>query len=222
MGEFPPTEASAALFGPKLGAAAFVIYTLRFVLTIRDIAGLGSMVRAARARAGLTQAALAAACRLSRQTIAQLEAGTFSDLGIRKVERVLANLGLRLRVEPAAPALARAGSSTRLGQVLRARGEARRQIALRLSRGALRTLRKAGVSACIVGSLARNRFRVDSDVDFLIEDRGGMTESRITDLIEASMDGFPFDVVYAERADPVLLEIIRAEAKRGASAVRAA
>lgn len=36
------------------------------------------------------------------------------------------------------------------------------------------------------------------------------------------MKGFPFDVIFAERADPALLEMMRAEARRGASAVRAA
>ncbi len=182
---------------------------------------LGGAVRAARSRAGLTQADLAAACGLSRQTIAQLEAGTFSDLGIRKVERVLVQLGLQLRVEPAGAAYAGRGE-TRLDRLLRARGDAHKQTAVRLAAATLRKLRKVGVSACVVGSLAKDKFRAGSDVDYLIEDRGGLAESRITGLIEASMDGFPFDVIYAERADPELLEFMRGEAKRGTSAVRPA
>jgi len=72
---------------------------------MHDILELGGAVRAARTRAGMTQSALAAACGLSRQTVAQLEAGSFSDLGIRKIERVLAQLGLRLRVETDAAAV---------------------------------------------------------------------------------------------------------------------
>lgn len=189
---------------------------------IRDIAGLGSTVRAERIRAGLTQAALAAACGLSRQTIAQLEAGTFSDLGIRKVERVLARLGLRLRVDPAGTAHAGAGAGSRLARLLRARGEARKRTALRLAAATLRKLRTEGVFARLVGSLVAGTFRPDSDVDFLIEDRGGRSESRVTGLIERSMGGFPFDVVFADRADPELLKFMRDEARGGTPAVRPA
>ena len=205
---------------------------------ISDIAGLGSTVRAARTHAGLTQAALAAACGLSRQTIAQLEAGTFSDLGIRKVGRVLARLGLDLRVEPAGTAYIGEGTGTRLGRLantrldrlagsrlvrlLRARGEARKQIASRLAAATLRKLRKEGISARLIGSLVTGRFRPDSDVDFLIEDRGGLSESRITGTIERSMGGFPFDVVFADRADPELLKFMRDEVRGGAPAVRPA
>ena len=189
--------------------------------SIPDITSLGIAVRGARTRARLTQAALAAASGLSRQTIAQLERGTFSDLGIRKVGRVLARLGLRLKVGPTAAVGKDAGAKTRLGRLLHARGKAREQTALHLALVTLRKLRHAGVSAHIIGSLAKNKFRADSDVDYLIEDRGGLAESRIAGLIEASMEGFPFDVVFAERADPELLKIIRDEAKRGASALRA-
>ena len=38
----------------------------------------------------------------------------------------------------------------------------------------------------------------------------------------AAMRGFPFDVIYADRADPVLLRHMREEARRGTPAVRAA
>lgn len=196
-----------------------VRYTFHGMTSINDNAAdsLGAAVRRARLRAGLTQAALAAACGLARQTVAQLESGRFSDLGIRKVERVLAHLGLRLRVEAAAEPPAR----TRIERLLRARGEARRQSALRLAAAALRALRRAGVKACLVGSLPKGTFRAGSDVDFLIESRGRMSESAVVGLIEAAMQDMPFDVVFADRADPALLELMRAEAKRGASAVRA-
>jgi len=185
--------------------------------SISDI--LGPAARAARLRAGLTQAGLARDCALSRQTIAQFEAGTYSDLGVRKVERVLARLGLRLEI--AGGTAARPGAGSRIGRLLAARGRARGQQARALAQATLRKLRKAGVSARIVGSLAKGSLRTDSDVDYLIEDRGGLPESRISGLIEAAMRGFPFDVVFADRADPVLLRLMREEARRGASAVRA-
>lgn len=208
--------------GHGVPASANECYDVHGMNTMHDILELGGAVRAARTRAGITQSALAAACGLSRQTIAQLEAGSFSDLGIRKIERVLAHLGLRLRVEAITPTIAPAPGKSRLGHLLHARGEARRQLAMRLAATALRRLKSAGVTAAVVGSLARGAFRPDSDVDFLIEQRGGLSESRITDLVASAMQGFPFDVVFAERADPSLLRFLRAEAQRGAPVIRAA
>jgi transcriptional regulator with XRE-family HTH domain len=185
--------------------------------SISDI--LGPAARAARLRAGLTQERLALDCGLSRQTVAQFEAGTFSDLGVRKVERLLARLGLRLEV--AGGTAVPAGASSPIGRLLRSRGLARRGEALALAQATLRKLRKAGVSARIVGSLAKGKFRADSDVDYLIEDRGGLPESRVIDLIETAMRKFPFDAVFADRVDPILLKFMREEAKRGASVIRA-
>src|SRR3990172_2419477 len=92
-------------------------YDVHGMSTMHDILELGGAVRAARTRAGMTQSALAAACGLSRQTVAQLEAGSFSDLGIRKIERVLAQLGLRLRVETDAAADSPASGRSRLGHL---------------------------------------------------------------------------------------------------------
>jgi len=75
---------------------------------------------------------------------------------------------------------------------------------------------------CIVGSLSKGGFRADSDVDYLIENRGGVAESRVMAIAEATMQGFPFDVTFADRADPKLLAMMREEARRGAPAVRPA
>lgn len=113
------------------------------------------------------------------------------------------------------------GANSRIARLLRSRGLARRGEALALAQATLRKLRKVGVSARIVGSLAKGTFRADSDVDYLIEDRGGLTESRVSGLIETAMRGFPFDVVFADRVDPILLKFMREEAKRGASVIRA-
>jgi len=182
---------------------------------------IGRLARQARIRRGLTQQALADACGLSRQTIAQLEGGTFSDLGIRKVERLLGRLGLALRVEGTAGETPGRRPESRLDRLFGARAAGRRKTALALARATLRALRKRGVSARIAGSLAKGGFRATSDVDYLIEDRGRLPESQIVEVIEASMKGFPFDVVFAERADPVLLRMMRAEAECGTPAFRA-
>jgi len=194
---------------------------------------LGAAVAGARQRLGLTKTALAAAAGLSRLTIAQLEAGTVCDLGIRKVHRVLGVLGLTMKVaDPAAlPAVAvrsavasgrGAAPSSPLGRLFAQRAIERRRRALELAGRTLEALRRSGVSARVVGSLARGRFRADSDVDFLVENRGGLPESRILGMVEASMKGFPADVTFAERADARLLAMMREEALDGASAVRAA
>ena len=191
---------------------------------------LALAVRQTRIGQGLTQKELALACGLSRQTVAQVESGSFSDLGVRKVWRMLAALGLSLSVgaagraqDPAGIARIRgAGAGSRFGRLLAAKALERRRRALGLAGGSLAALRKAGVSAQIVGSLVKGKFRADSDVDFLVENRGGLSESMVVSIVESGMAGFPFDIVFADRADPGLLAMMREEARRGAPPVRAA
>ena len=52
-----------------------------------------------RSRQGLTQSELGRDLRMSRNTIAGLEKGTFKEVGIRKVEAVLNRLGYTLTVK---------------------------------------------------------------------------------------------------------------------------
>lgn len=61
-----------------------------------DLSNLGTVIRERREALGLTQSRLARLCRLSRQTLVGLEAGTLSDLGFNRVAQVLAVLGLEL------------------------------------------------------------------------------------------------------------------------------
>ena len=62
---------------------------------------LGVEIRKARLARDLTQAQLAEAAGLSRTTLNQLENGLFPDLGVKKVQTILDQLGLDLTVEPA-------------------------------------------------------------------------------------------------------------------------
>ena len=62
------------------------------------LAQIGSALRVARRTKGLTQADLATKLGLSRTTINQLERGTLSDLGVRKLGEILASVGLTLDV----------------------------------------------------------------------------------------------------------------------------
>lgn len=62
---------------------------------------LGYEIRQARLARGLTQAQLAAAANLSRTTLNQLENGVFPDLGVRKLQALLDEVGLTLSLQPA-------------------------------------------------------------------------------------------------------------------------
>jgi len=62
---------------------------------------LGSTIRQARKGKRLTQAQLAEMAGIARKTLSQIETGTVSDIGIRKVTRTLEVLGLELTVRPA-------------------------------------------------------------------------------------------------------------------------
>jgi len=61
---------------------------------------LGYFIRKARLAKGLTQDELAQSAGLSRTTMNQLENGVFPDIGVNKVQAILSQLGLTLRVEP--------------------------------------------------------------------------------------------------------------------------
>jgi transcriptional regulator with XRE-family HTH domain len=69
---------------------------------------LGRAVRQARLARGLTQAQLAEAAGLSRNTLNRLEAGVFPDLGVRKAQAILEELGMELAIKPARGAAAQA------------------------------------------------------------------------------------------------------------------
>lgn len=66
---------------------------------ILDLQAIGQEIRRSRLARGLTQAQLAAGARITRTTLNQLESGLIKDLGIRKVQAVLAQLGLALVVD---------------------------------------------------------------------------------------------------------------------------
>ena len=62
---------------------------------------IGQKIRQARQAKGLTQAGLALLAGVSRTTLVQLERGLITDLGIRKVQAILDQVGLTLSVAPA-------------------------------------------------------------------------------------------------------------------------
>jgi len=68
---------------------------------METISSLGHVIAARRREHKLRQTDLAAAAGLSRATIDALENGRASDIGVSKLSRVLAVLGLELHIGPA-------------------------------------------------------------------------------------------------------------------------
>ncbi|MBS0422359.1 MAG: helix-turn-helix transcriptional regulator [Proteobacteria bacterium] len=60
---------------------------------------IGHEIRRSRLSLGLTQGELAAASNVTRTTLSQLENGVIKDLGIRKVEAILEQLGLTFLID---------------------------------------------------------------------------------------------------------------------------
>lgn len=65
-----------------------------------DMISIGEALRAARKSQGLTQTDLARPLGMSRATISALETGRIGELGVRKLEALLAGAGLVLTVIP--------------------------------------------------------------------------------------------------------------------------
>ncbi|MDP2646095.1 MAG: helix-turn-helix transcriptional regulator [Desulfobacterales bacterium] len=61
---------------------------------------LGNAIREARRQQKLTQSALAKATGIGRSTLSQIENGSVSEIGIRKIIRLLDYLGLELITRP--------------------------------------------------------------------------------------------------------------------------
>jgi transcriptional regulator with XRE-family HTH domain len=66
-----------------------------------SLAQIGRVVTSARSTQGLRQSDLAEKAGLSRATIDALENGRASDIGVAKLSRILAALGLELSIRPA-------------------------------------------------------------------------------------------------------------------------
>lgn len=64
---------------------------------------VSTLIREARIALGLSQAQLAALADLSRATVIDLEAGKLTELGVSKLEKLLAALGWSLKPAPLAP-----------------------------------------------------------------------------------------------------------------------
>ena len=68
-----------------------------------DLNSIGSEIASQRKALGLSQTALAKAAGVSRATLGALENGRSGELGFSKVGKILAVLGLELKVQEANP-----------------------------------------------------------------------------------------------------------------------
>jgi predicted nucleotidyltransferase len=66
------------------------------------------------------------------------------------------------------------------------------------ARAAIVALEKLGVSAVVTGSLARGKFKAYSDVDILVTSCPRRLKYAIEGIVEDSLAGVPFDVIYLD------------------------
>jgi predicted nucleotidyltransferase len=110
-------------------------------------------------------------------------------------------------------------SASRIERLMQERRVERLAVASRRAFAALARLEQGGLSAWIVGSLARGTFAIHSDVDFLV-DCGPETEDVAFRLIEKEMRDFPFHFFPGSDLDESKKAIMMKEAI-GASSIRA-
>jgi transcriptional regulator with XRE-family HTH domain len=70
---------------------------------VTDLNSLGIEITAQRKKLKLSQSALARAAGISRATLGALENGRLGELGFSKITKILAALGLDLKVQEAQP-----------------------------------------------------------------------------------------------------------------------
>lgn len=89
-------------------------------------------------------------------------------------------------------------SPGRLKRLSVERASERRRSAISRARQATNALAELGVKARIIGSLASDRFRPGSDIDFLIVECPRHLKYGVEGIVEDCLGGLPFDVIYLE------------------------
>jgi predicted nucleotidyltransferase len=111
------------------------------------------------------------------------------------------------------------GKVSRIERLMEERRVQRLALASARASSALARLEKAGLSAWVVGSLARGTFSVHSDVDFLVN-CGPDTEEAAFRILEDEMRDFPFHFIPRSDPDEAKMAAMMKEAV-GASGIRA-
>lgn len=66
------------------------------------------------------------------------------------------------------------------------------------AQAATAALAELGVRAIVTGSLARGKFNIYSDVDLLVTSCPRRLKYRIESIVEDTLEGMPFDVIYLD------------------------
>lgn len=93
----------------------------------------------------------------------------------------------------------------KLDRLISQRAEERRRTAWSCVSRILRDAKNCSVDISVVGSLAKNRFRVHSDIDLLVHGKTDPAQrSKIEQLVAAHLrnTGIPYDVIYASDIAP--------------------
>ncbi len=97
--------------------------------------------------------------------------------------------------------------------------EDRRPWAIARARAAADMMKKKGISALVIGSLAKGDFGPGSDIDFLLTSYPRKYKYAIEAAVEDILGDLPFDVIYldeipAERANSYMSGAVDADALR--------
>src|SRR5437879_2968109 len=179
------------------------LYLFRYIEKTMTV---GELIRDARARAKLSQVALARRAKTSQPAIARYESGTASP-SLGTLDRILAACGRSLQLTaPQRRKVRQPSSGTRLALIRRMRG--------RLDAAA----RRHGISDLrVFGSVARGEENPDSDVDFLVNLDRGRT---LLDLIGFQQEAADILGVGVDVSVPRMMkERVRARAMREARPV---
>ena len=103
---------------------------------------------------------------------------------------------------------------SRIEKLLAADTRAREARARVLAARALRRLAERGVEARVIGSLARGDFLLHSDVDLLVLRCPAELRYGIEGLVEETLEGLPFDVVYLDELAPTRRAVLEREGLR--------
>lgn len=89
-------------------------------------------------------------------------------------------------------------SLSRLERLSHDRASGRRRLAIARAKEATAALAEIGVKVHVIGSLASDRFRPGSDIDFLVVECPRHLKYGIEGIVEDCLGGFSFDVVYLD------------------------
>jgi predicted nucleotidyltransferase len=103
---------------------------------------------------------------------------------------------------------------SKLEAIFAHRDAERRAEALPRAIAALEALREQGVDAGVIGSLARDRMRAHSDVDFVILDRGPLRFNDVLRIVDEKVSPVPWDVIFLDRVEPEIRASFTRELRR--------